>query len=61
MVPPATKAAMESGIAQEPIEDWEAYTEELAQRLNSDQKLVRLIHDRAKSIPNELFLQRQTR
>ena len=55
VVPPAVaKAAMESGIAQEPIEDWEAYTEELAQRLNSDQKLVRLIHDRAKIDPKRI-------
>ena len=55
VVPPAVaRAAMESGVAQEPIENWEAYTEQLAQRLNSDQKLVRLIHDRAKIDPKRI-------
>ncbi|MGC6479248.1 MAG: NADP-dependent malic enzyme [Flavobacteriaceae bacterium] len=55
VVPPAVaKAAMESGVAQQPIEDWEAYELTLAQRLNSDQKLVRLIHDRAKLEPKRI-------
>lgn len=55
VVPPAVaRAAMASGVAQEPIEDWEAYTDTLAQRLNSDQKLVRLIHDRAKLDPKRI-------
>lgn len=48
-IPPAVaKAAMDSGIAKKPIEDWENYKEELLQRLGSDNKVVRLLHDRAR-------------
>jgi len=48
-IPPAiAKAAMESGIAKEPIEDWERYKEELRQRSGDDNKVVRLLHNRAK-------------
>ena len=48
-IPPAiAKAAMESGIAKEPIEDWEKYKEELRQRSGDDNKVVRLLHNRAK-------------
>jgi len=55
-VPPAVaKAAMESGVATDPIEDWDKYEEELMQRLGSDNKLVRLIHRRAKSDPKRII------
>lgn len=55
IIPPAiAKAAMESGVATEPIEDWAKYEEELLQRLGSDNKLVRLIHRRAKSNPKRI-------
>ncbi len=48
-IPPAiAKAAMESGIAKEPIKDWEKYKEELRQRSGEDNKVVRLLHTRAK-------------
>lgn len=48
-IPPAVaKAAMESGIAKEPIEDWDRYREELLQRSGDDNKVVRLLHNRAK-------------
>ncbi|SDR67470.1 allosteric NADP-dependent malic enzyme [Formosa sp. Hel1_31_208] len=54
-VPPAVaKAAMESGVAQEPIEDWEKYKEELLERLGSDNKIVRLIMNRAKLNPKRV-------
>ncbi len=43
------KAAVESGVAKEPIEDWERYKEELMQRSGGDNKIVRLLHDRAKA------------
>jgi len=48
------KAAIESGVATEPIEDWERYTEELSGRLGNSQKMVRLLHDRAKAAPKRL-------
>ena len=48
-IPPAVaKAAMDSGVAKNPIEDWDKYKEELLQRLGNDNKLVRLLHNRAK-------------
>lgn len=48
-IPPAVaKAAMESGLATEPIEDWDGYKEALLQRLGNDNKIVRLLHNRAK-------------
>ncbi|TMM58267.1 NADP-dependent malic enzyme [Maribacter algarum] len=48
-IPPAiAKAAMDSGIAKEPIEDWDRYKEELLQRSGGDNKVVRLLHNRAK-------------
>ena len=48
------KAAIASGVATEPITDWERYTEELAGRLGNSQKMVRLLHDRAKAAPKRL-------
>ena len=48
------KAAMESGIAKEPIEDWERYREELAARTGSEQKTLRVLHHRAKQDPKKL-------
>jgi len=54
-VPPAVaKAAMESGVAQEPIENWEKYKDELLERLGSDNKLVRLLLNRAKINPKRV-------
>ncbi|WP_430906682.1 NADP-dependent malic enzyme [Maribacter sp. 2-571] len=48
-IPPAVaKAAMESGVAKAPIEDWDRYREELLQRSGNDNKVVRLLHNRAK-------------
>lgn len=49
-IPPAVaKAAMDSGVANAPIEDWQRYEEELLQRSGNDNKVVRLLHSRAKS------------
>jgi malate dehydrogenase (oxaloacetate-decarboxylating)(NADP+) len=54
-VPPAVaKAAIDSGVATEPIEDWDAYKESLLQRLGNDNKLVRLLHNRAKTNPKKV-------
>ncbi|MCM5661879.1 NADP-dependent malic enzyme [Galbibacter mesophilus] len=54
-VPPAVaKAAIESGVAREPIEDWERYEDDLLQRLGNDNKLVRLLHNRAKTNPKKV-------
>lgn len=54
-VPPAVaRAAMESGVAKEPITDWEKYKETLLERLGSDNKIVRLLTNRAKINPKRV-------
>ena len=40
---------MDSGVALEPIEDWDEYREELMDRSGSGSKEIRLLHNRAKS------------
>ncbi|MBV1887987.1 MAG: NADP-dependent malic enzyme [Urechidicola sp.] len=52
-IPPAiAKAAMDSGVATEPIEDWDKYRDELMERLGgTGNKIIRLLHNRAKSDP----------
>lgn len=55
-VPPAVaKAAMESGVAKNPIKDWDAYKEVLAERLGTGNKLMRMLMDRAKSNPKSII------
>ena len=54
-VPPAVaKAAMDSGVAQEPITNWEAYKDELSDRLGDDDKIIRLLLDRARLDPKRI-------
>ncbi|MEZ4875677.1 MAG: NADP-dependent malic enzyme [Flavobacteriaceae bacterium] len=54
-VPPAVaKAAMESGVAQSPITDWDKYEEELNERMGSDNKIIKLLLDRARSHPKRV-------
>lgn len=54
-VPPAVaKAAIESGVAQEPIKDWERYVDELNERMGSDNKMIRLLMDRARNKPKRV-------
>lgn len=43
------KAAMDSGVATSPITDWDKYRDELADRLGNDNKMVRLLMNRAKT------------
>jgi len=55
MVAPAVaRAAMESGVALHPIHDWEKYEEDLLERLGSDNKMVRLLTNRAKTEPKRV-------
>jgi len=54
-IPPAVaKAAIKSGVATEPIDDWDKYTEELLERMGSDNKITRLLTDRAKTDPKRI-------
>lgn len=48
------KAAMDSGVAKNPITDWEAYHKELNHRLGLDQKLIRNMGERAKKNPKRV-------
>ncbi len=51
-IPPAiAKAAMESGVARKPIEDFKKYEEELIERLGVESKQIRFITNQAKKDP----------
>lgn len=55
-IPPAVaKAAMDSGVAKEPITNWEAYKEMLAERLGTGSKLMRMLMTKAKSNPKTII------
>ncbi len=54
-IPPAVaKAAIKSGVALQPIEDWDAYRESLMDRSGSGSKEIRLLHNRAKRNPKKV-------
>ena len=54
-IPPAVaKAAIESGVALAPISDWEKYEDTLLERMGSDNKIVRLLFNRAKLNPKRV-------
>ncbi|MDT7832694.1 NADP-dependent malic enzyme [Flavobacteriaceae bacterium S356] len=54
-IPPAiAKAAMESGVAKEPIDDWDKYRESLMDRSGTGSKEIRLLHNRAKRDPRTI-------
>jgi len=54
-IPPAiAKAAMDSGVAQNPIKNWEKYKNSLAERLGTGSKLMRMISSRAKTDPKKV-------
>jgi malate dehydrogenase (oxaloacetate-decarboxylating)(NADP+) len=48
IAPAVAKAAMDSGVAQKPIKDWDQYKYELSKRLGLDNKLQREIMQKAK-------------
>lgn len=54
VAPAVAKAAMESGVAQKQIENWDAYSEELHRRLGLDNQLLRAIGSKAKREPRRL-------
>lgn len=54
-IPPAiAKAAMDSGVALEPITDWNKYQGELMDRSGTGSKEIRLLHNRAKNNPKSI-------
>lgn len=48
------KAAIESGVAKEPIKDWEKYREQLAERLGGGSKWMKGLTNRAKENPKRV-------
>ncbi|MDG1331560.1 MAG: NADP-dependent malic enzyme [Crocinitomicaceae bacterium] len=54
VAPAVAKAAIESGVAKEPITDWEAYEMELKNRLGIDNKLIRTITEKAQRSPKRV-------
>jgi malate dehydrogenase (oxaloacetate-decarboxylating)(NADP+) len=52
--PAVAKAAMDSGIAKNPITDWGKYHEDLLKRVGIDQKLTSRIIDVAKTKPKQI-------
>lgn len=51
VAPAVARAAMESGVARQPITDWTAYENQLKSRLGLDNKLIRNITTKAQSSP----------
>jgi malate dehydrogenase (oxaloacetate-decarboxylating)(NADP+) len=54
VAPAVAKAAMDSGVAQIAIEDWEIYKEELSKRLGLDNKLIKSVTEKAKRNPKKV-------
>ncbi len=52
--PAVAKAAMESGVAQHPIADWEAYESDLNNRLGLDNQVMRVIGNKARRDPKRI-------
>ncbi|HEY4653831.1 MAG TPA: NADP-dependent malic enzyme [Cyclobacteriaceae bacterium] len=58
--PAVARAAIKSGVAKNPITDWNAYNVELQQRIGIDQKLMSHIIDRAKRSPKRVVFAEAT-
>jgi malate dehydrogenase (oxaloacetate-decarboxylating)(NADP+) len=54
VAPAVAKAAVESGVAQKTIVNWDAYTLELNKRLGLDNQLIRVIGNKARRDPKRL-------
>lgn len=54
VAPAVAKAAIDSGVARREITDWEAYKNELNNRLGLDNKLMRGLASKAKSNPKRI-------
>ena len=54
VAPAVARAAMESGVARQPITDWEEYTDRLNERLGIDNQLLRIIGNKARKHPKRV-------
>jgi malate dehydrogenase (oxaloacetate-decarboxylating)(NADP+) len=55
VAPAVAQAAMESGVAKYPIQDWEVYKLELNKRLGLDNQLSRVIGNKARKNPKRVI------
>lgn len=54
VAPAVAKAAMESGVAQHPIADWEGYVNDLNKRLGLDNQVMRILGSKARRDPRRI-------
>jgi malate dehydrogenase (oxaloacetate-decarboxylating)(NADP+) len=54
VAPAVAKAAIESGVAQSKITNWNDYVEQLRKRLGLDNKLIRVVTSKAKQHPQRI-------
>lgn len=54
VAPAVAKAAMDSGVAQHPIQNWEAYINNLNKRLGLDNQVMRIIGNKARRDPKRI-------
>jgi malate dehydrogenase (oxaloacetate-decarboxylating)(NADP+) len=54
VAPAVAKAAIESGVAQKPIHDWESYVSDLNRRLGLDNQVMRILGNKARRDPRRI-------
>jgi malate dehydrogenase (oxaloacetate-decarboxylating)(NADP+) len=54
VAPAVAKAAIETGVAREPIADWNAYKEELKERLGLSKEIIRVMIQKAQKSPQRV-------
>src|SRR6476660_1218154 len=54
VAPAVARAAIESGVAQKPITDWETYASDLNRRLGLDNQVMRILGSKAKRDPRRI-------
>jgi malate dehydrogenase (oxaloacetate-decarboxylating)(NADP+) len=54
VAPAVAKAAIESGVAQKPIHDWEGYVNDLNRRLGLDNQVMRILGNKARREPKRI-------
>ncbi|MCX6318576.1 MAG: NADP-dependent malic enzyme [Bacteroidetes bacterium] len=54
VAPAVARAAMESGVAKQPITDWDAYLTNLDKRLGHDNQVMRIIGNKARRDPKRI-------
>jgi len=54
VAPAVARAAMESGVAQQPITDWDKYVADLDKRLGLDNQVMRVVGNKARQDPKRI-------